>query len=261
MPDNLVDTADLVRDLVDVIEHSRPQPPFIFIDLEGVNLSRNGSIAIMQVLVPPNKKVHLVDIHVLGAQAFETPGTGGMTLKAILESAQFSKVFFDPRNDSDALYSHFHISLDGVVDLQLLEFATRRVRGRFVKGLFKCISEADFLSWAESRQWREVKEAGQKLFAPEQGGRYEVFLERPLPSAMVEYCQQDVLYMPKLLLSYAARLSPHLAAQVQAETIRRIALSQSPSFNGQGKHMAVGPSFTYQRLGFFLSLSFDATPV
>ena len=85
-------------------------------------------------------------------------------MKAILESEQFPKVFFDVRNDSDGLYSHFQIKLSGVVDLQLLEFATRGVLGKYLKGLSKCISETTALSWAESR---EVKEAGQKLFDPE----------------------------------------------------------------------------------------------
>jgi exonuclease 3'-5' domain-containing protein 1 len=247
MSDTIIDTVDLVRKLIEDIENSQPCPPFIFMDLEGVNLSRHGSVAIMQVLVPPVRQVHLVDVHRLKALAFETPSTGGLTLKAILESEQFPKVFFDVRNDSDALYSHFQIKLSGVVDLQLLEFATRGVRGKYLKGLSKCISETTALSWAESREWREVKEAGQKLFDPEQGGRYEVFHERPLPLALVNYCVQDVLYMPKLLLSYAGRLQPLPASQVQLETISRILLSQSPHFNGKGRHMAVGPTFASNR--------------
>jgi 3'-5' exonuclease len=63
-------------------------------------------------------------------QAFETAGPGGQTLRAILESSYYPKVFFDARNDSDALNSHFEIGLRGVVDLQLLEFTSRPQRGR-----------------------------------------------------------------------------------------------------------------------------------
>lgn len=64
-----------------------------------------------------------------------------------------------------------------------------------------------------------------------------MFLERPLPLEIVLYCTQDVLYMPHLLLSYARRLHPGLASQIQSETVDRILLSQSPHFNGEGKHM------------------------
>jgi exonuclease 3'-5' domain-containing protein 1 len=61
--------------------------------------------------------------------------------RGILESKDYLKVFFDVRNDSDAMYSHYQISLGGVIDLQLLEFASRSRKGRFIKGLAKCISE------------------------------------------------------------------------------------------------------------------------
>jgi hypothetical protein len=54
-----------------------------------------------------------------------TAGTNGQTLKMIFESETIQKVFFDVRNDSDALYYHFGISLAGVHDIQVMEFAVR----------------------------------------------------------------------------------------------------------------------------------------
>jgi exonuclease 3'-5' domain-containing protein 1 len=59
----------------------------------------------------------LVDIYTLGDKAFPTIGAGGRTLKGILESDSIPKVFFDVRNDSDALFSHFQIRLAGIHDL------------------------------------------------------------------------------------------------------------------------------------------------
>ena len=243
----VVDSVDLVRTLIDDIGKSSPQPPFLFIDLEGVNLSRHGSVAILQVLVPPARTVHLVDVHTLKGQAFETSNAKGMTMKAILESEHFPKVFFDVRNDSDALYSHFQIGLRGVIDMQLLEFATRPVHGKFLKGLSKCVTETAALSWTESREFQKIKDAGSQLFAPEKGGRYEVFHERPLPTAIIDYCAQDVLIMPKLLMIYGSQLPEYLATQVHSETLRRITLSQSSHFQGKGRHMAEGPAFVWKR--------------
>jgi len=57
MSAKIIDTLDQVRDLIEMIEHTQPKPAFIFADIEGVDVSRNGSIAIIEVLVPPEEKV------------------------------------------------------------------------------------------------------------------------------------------------------------------------------------------------------------
>lgn len=243
----VVDSVAAVSRLIDDIEKSDPQPPFIFLDLEGVNLSRHGSVAIMQVLVPPARVVHLIDVHTLKELAFETKGATGTTMKTLLESDKYPKVIFDVRNDSDALHYHFQINLRCVVDLQLLEYATRSGRRRFVNGLASCISKEGGLILAEFPMFEQIKAAGQRLFAPEKGGKYEVFHERPLATAIIEYCVQDVMILPKLLLVYGRLLRNELATQVQAETLQRITLSQSKNFNGKGRHMAIGPSFSELR--------------
>jgi exonuclease 3'-5' domain-containing protein 1 len=164
-----VDTMDLVHHLVKQIEDA-VRKPFIFVDLEGISLSRDGVIAIMQILVPPSPMVHLVDICTSQNDAFDvSAGPGGQTLRTILEPKGYPKVFFDVRNDSDALFSHFQISLLGVIDLQLLEFASRPVQGRFVMGLAKCILEDGGLARDKSQAWQSTKEAGKYLFASEKG--------------------------------------------------------------------------------------------
>ena len=191
--------------------------------------------------------VHLVDIFTLQQQAFDTSVSDKASLRTILESKDYPKVFFDVRNDSDALYSHFQINLQGVIDLQLLEYASRPRQGRFLNGLAKCVSEDGGLDLASSQEWQTIKNAGVDLFAPEKGGRYEVFLERPLTAALQKYCTQDVLAMPKLLTVYGRRMQAHLATQVNNETLTRIILSQRPDYNGKGRHKAVGPNFAWIR--------------
>lgn len=75
---------------------------------------------------------------------------------------------------------HFQINLRCVQDVQVLEFATRRGPGRFVKGLTKCIKEE--LGYAKLQSWRSAKDAGCKLFLSDRGGSYDVFLGRPQES-------------------------------------------------------------------------------
>ena len=58
---------------------------------------------------------------------------------------------------------------------------------------------------------------------------------------MKKYCVQDVLHMPALHTAYKAKIGDAWWAKIQEETTARIALSQSPNFNGKGRHMAEVP--------------------
>eukprot|EP00658_Telonema_sp_P-2_P015216 TRINITY_DN1584_c0_g1_i11.p2 TRINITY_DN1584_c0_g1~~TRINITY_DN1584_c0_g1_i11.p2 ORF type:complete len:122 (-),score=33.37 TRINITY_DN1584_c0_g1_i11:315-680(-) len=40
-----------------------------------------------------------------------------------------------------------------------------------------------------------LKERGLDLFAPERGGTYEVFFERPMSDTMMQYCAADVFHL------------------------------------------------------------------
>ncbi|EFQ30361.1 3'-5' exonuclease [Colletotrichum graminicola] len=184
-----------------------------------------------------------IDVRTLGHKAFRTPGyKSNQALQSVLESPKITKVFFDVRNDSDALFAHFGIKLDGVQDLQLMEFASRGLRKGFLCGLVKCIDKHSPLSPAERREWIKVKDSGRKLFDPSSGGSYAVFDKRPLPTEILLYCIQDVQYLPQLLLVYNQKLSPDWRHRVSRESQQRIKLSQSAGYNGKGRHMALPPA-------------------
>lgn len=238
---NLIDSCSAIADLVNSLVGLDASTLLLYVDLEGVHLSRQGTISILQLLVPLQNKVYLIDVYTLGSQVFSTAGPNGQTLKTIFESKTITKVFFDVRNDSDALYSHFGICLAGVEDLQVMEFATRRNSGRFVSGLSKCIEKGLVMTVAERKIWLATKEKGLKLFAPERGGSYEIFNVRPLSEEIALYCIQDVQCLPRLRLGYLSKLGPGLLAKVKKATDDRVKLSQSRMYNGHGKHMAVGP--------------------
>jgi exonuclease 3'-5' domain-containing protein 1 len=140
----------------------------------------------------------LIDVHALGSNAFSTAGTNRQMLKTILESETIPKAFFDVCNNSDALYSHFGISLAGVHDIQVIEFAARPIKGRFVSRLSKCIEKDLVLTMAERQIWLATKERGLNLFAPERGRSYELFNTRLLSEELCQYCAQDMQYLPWL---------------------------------------------------------------
>jgi exonuclease 3'-5' domain-containing protein 1 len=238
----VANSESAVSDVIDTLVGLPVEPPSIYVDLEGIKLSRQGTISILQIYVQPQDHTYLLDVHHLQHKAFSTTGKQSKTcLKAILEAKDIPKVFFDVRNDSDALFHHFQINLSGVHDIQLMELATRNFPRKCVNGLQRCIENDAMMTAAEKLTWNKAKEEGLKLFAPEKGGRYEVFNERPMAKEIIQYCVQDVQFLPRLWSRYKERMSAQWAMKVQAETEARVLSSQSKHYNGHGKHKAMAP--------------------
>ena len=62
-----------------------------------MNLSRQDTIFLIELFVHPQYYIYLIDVYVLGKEAFLTRGSDGQTLKFILESPNIPKVFSDYR--------------------------------------------------------------------------------------------------------------------------------------------------------------------
>ncbi|KAL2812004.1 ribonuclease H-like domain-containing protein [Aspergillus granulosus] len=240
-PPELIDTTTAISSLVELLKDVPNYPPSIYIDLEGINLCRRGSISIMQIFLLPKNQVYLIDVHTLGQQAFSTGSPSGTTLKGVLEDENIQKAFFDVRNDSDALYAHFGVHLAGIHDIQLLELATRSGSRRFINGLARCIECDANLTWSETREWKDIKNSGRRLFAPELGGSYEVFNARPLSKDIVKYCAQDVRILPKLWRIYNDKLGMRWKEKIEVATQDRINVCFQASYTGVGRDMARSP--------------------
>lgn len=171
----IINTTEQIRDLVDwlVVCYAplAPRLPTIFIDLEGVDLCREGSLSILTLMIDtgiPTRRIYLFDVHLLGALAFNTAGVEQTTLKDIFQDDKIPKVFFDVRNDSDALFAHFGVALQGVEDVQLMESATRETTGsrKFLSGLAKCVEKnvLTSLHGMDPASWKAAKEEGVRLF-------------------------------------------------------------------------------------------------
>jgi exonuclease 3'-5' domain-containing protein 1 len=65
----------------------------------------------------PELMTYIIDIHILGGDAFSTTNSTGNSLESILESPKIPKVFFNIHNNSNALYSQYHICVDGIIDV------------------------------------------------------------------------------------------------------------------------------------------------
>lgn len=150
-------------------------------------------------------------------------------------------MFFDVRNDADALYAHFNISLQGVHDIQLLEVATRSWAKDRVVGLGKCIRFDARLTAEAQQDWEAMKKRGKALFNAEDGGSYEVFNTRPILQDIVKYCAQDVVYLPVLWNVYSQKIGKKWLKRVQEETAKRVLMSQAELYDPHGEHKVLSP--------------------
>jgi len=244
----VIDTTKQISDLVDWLHfrHAPPEPmePTMYIDLEGVKLSRNGSLSILTLLVDtgiPTMSIYIIDVHTLGTQAFTTSGIERTNLKDILQNERIPKVFFDVRNDSDILFAHFGVKLQGVQDIQLMESATRTTTGsrKYLSSLVKCVADLGH----NTASWKLAKETGERLFRSEYGGSYQVFNQRPIPKQIVSYCVGDVQCLPQLwnsLQRQKARLNVWRDL-VCEETRKRVTASQKPEYQPHGANRALAP--------------------
>lgn len=238
----LVDSSATLHELLEHVSLIPKSSPPLFIDLEGVNLGRSGSISILSLYAVHKGIISLVDVYKLGKAAFSNPQPGKHTsLRAILESPSIRKVFFDVRNDSDALFSHYDIRPDGIRDLQLMELATRSGSKKYVAGLAKCIKRDSPISNLRKAEWKRRKDEVTRSFDPRKGGRYEVFNKRPLPEDIIEYCAADVSQLLGLYSTYERNMSPMWRTKVRNATDDRIRLSQAPEYNGQTSDKVLGP--------------------
>lgn len=255
MESKLIDSTTSIATLIDTIVSLPRNPPSLYIDLEGINLSTEGDVSILPLMLYPQKGVYLIDIHVLNMAAFTTPGTGGKTLRSILESSVTPKVFFDVRNDSNILYFRYGIALRCVEDIQLMECASRADTGlspkKFVHGLLKCIQSDAPITLQQKQTWKAAKDAGTRLLAPEQGGSYAVFKSRPLREEIKAYCVQDVQILPILRQTYCNRLQPVWKTKVDAETTAWVQLSQTAAYRLNDSNNAFSPWRDFQPSSIF----------
>jgi exonuclease 3'-5' domain-containing protein 1 len=94
----LVNTIELLHDcLADISPVPLPtQANCLAVDIEGINLCRRGRISIVQLQSSLSQVVWLVDVTVLGAQAFDEVDKEGRSLRSILQRPDIQKVCLCP---------------------------------------------------------------------------------------------------------------------------------------------------------------------
>ena len=184
-PIQVIDTEEAVRRVTgELLAAGTP----VAIDFEGRDLCRAGKLDLMQV--SNGTRTWLIDVTTLGETAFSAGA------RELLESKTVLKVGYDGRADADALWHLHKTMLTNFYDVQVAsckrQDQTEGRRDRVVHGLGRAMDA--FLRGDRARQaaMSVVKDAGRKLFAPELGGSYDVWAERPLSETLIKYAGNDV---------------------------------------------------------------------
>ncbi|CAC5423185.1 EXD1 [Mytilus coruscus] len=185
-----ITTTEELKSAVHEIQNALSTENIIALDLEGLNLSRSGTITLLAIA--SRSQVYLFDVLKLG------PSTFDKGLKEIFEDDAINKLLFDCREDSDALWHLYDVNLKGVLDIQLLEIitqATAKVPSEWKKrnfrdheivrleSLISCMyhyhKDNDIL------RIKQIIERKMKL-------QKNLWKERPLSDTLLKYAASDV---------------------------------------------------------------------
>ena len=247
IPVTIVDSVSSIIALLDILEKLPVELPFLYLDLEGPNLCRHGSISVMQIYVKSIDQLFIVDVHLLGTKAFSTPNRSGTTLQSILQSKLLPKVAFDIRNGAGALFAHFNMSMRGVEDLQLMEVATRSTKKYRMSELAASIGRDAHLAPDDIKAWKVENEKGLALFEPKSGGSYKNFSFRPMTQEIIDYCANKIAYLPLLRQIYSQKLGKKWRLAVKEETHKRLLMSQDVLHDPHGGKELLSPWAQYAK--------------
>ncbi|KAI6756086.1 hypothetical protein HG530_011822 [Fusarium avenaceum] len=236
-----VDTAPAMSELVHALDNYRRDEPVIFVDVQGATLSRNGAISIMQIYDAVDHDAYLIDVATRGQRCFTTPAKSGRTLKQVLENKNIIKVFFDVRADSEALYTHHGIVLQGIHDVQLMEVATRSYCRGYVSDLPFCIGKDATFTTEDMINWIHLTGTRIGPFSADTDGSLEVFHQRHLLHGTRLYSAQKFNFLMQLYAHYKSKLTPEWEERMISASEDRLQQSQSADFHDQEIDMTRAP--------------------
>ncbi|EPE07926.1 3 -5 exonuclease [Ophiostoma piceae UAMH 11346] len=230
-PPSLISSEADLKEFLSSISSSS----ILYIDLEGNNLCRHGTISLITILLLPDNVIRLIDVTTLKILTFTVISNDGKSLKSIFEDASISKYIWDVRNDADALWALYHVGLAGVVDIQLLENATRVGSKKYVRGLDKCVQYDLKVGFMELNRWLRTKKETLTMMST------GVFSVRPLDAKTIQYCVNDVIHLPSLQDVYMKRIKTDWLEKVETESVARVAQAHAPGYDPHSSTKTHGP--------------------
>ncbi|CZR56150.1 uncharacterized protein PAC_06038 [Phialocephala subalpina] len=158
----LVNTTTMIEDFVMMFDEIQQGRVSLAIDLEGYEFGRYGILSSIQFTFAHRPHIgYVVDVLQLKEKAFHIVGKNGLSVQIVLEDADIWKSIFDGRQDSAILHGQWGVKPAGVIDLQLMELASRKGNKYYLSGLERCVRTYGGLNEEESSVWSTIKKAGE----------------------------------------------------------------------------------------------------
>lgn len=189
-----VDTKDKFIEVMKELQEMIKNKQMIAVDCEGVNLSRFGSVTLINI--GTRELVYLIDILKIGNSVFDDG------LRSILEDSGIEKLMFDCREDADALLHIHKVRLNGVLDVQILEVNNRihvyRNGYTKIRSLKHCLE-----LYVIDDTLVNIKLQGRSSMNMSSN----IWEKRPLDENMLKYASVDILSLFKLYDALRTRMS------------------------------------------------------
>ncbi|KAF7958579.1 hypothetical protein EAE96_002119 [Botrytis aclada] len=193
----MIDTPETFEEFLTVLSQLEEDTPELGCDCEGGNnFGRNGVLTFFSMSVLSRKETYIIDVCgllKLGIQVFEQENAEGLSLKRVLGSKKYLQLWFDVRQDWDTLYHLFGVTPGRILDLQLLEFLSRRGSKTSIWGLFRVMKEHGkaFMGEKELEDWLDEKDEGKQYFSRHKLGYGVLEEERPISETTKRYIAGD----------------------------------------------------------------------
>lgn len=137
------------------LQNLRKWVPELACDCEGNNLSRNGSVTHLNISILSLNHTWIICLQSLGRWVVRLKGGHALSLCDVLESKCYIQLWWDVRNDSDALFTHHGIRLGNVWDVQLFELMIRYGPRHRLRSLLDTVKlyGTKFWSMRKVRKW------------------------------------------------------------------------------------------------------------
>lgn len=151
------------------------------------------TLTILQMRIRSLKHTYVFDVLALGGKKmFETEGAEGQSLKKTLQSKEHIQLWWDIRQDSEALFHHYDILIGTRIDVQLMELAVRNHwQCNWLKGLAGAVWNHGY-NWMDSNETNEWDRKSREAKQYFRRSDYQCFNERPLSDMALGYAAGDV---------------------------------------------------------------------
>lgn len=202
-----------IMDTIKVVETELKNHNILSIDCEGIFLSKEGQLTLIQIATP-NRDVFIFDILKGGSLMFMGLDNNSKGLKFILENNKILKVIHDCRSDWESLLHQYEVRLHNFIDSQEIYFVYKLI---YHQEIIKPISLNNLLIEVHGTELNFKDKMKKKMFE-----NPELWGERPLSKESLYYAAEDVAYLINTWFNLKEFLNENLLEMIYFISILKV---------------------------------------